>query len=277
MTMTFRKLSTLFAIALAAQSAYAALELTQASFASFELASSLMPSLVSTKKMAAGKWDFVVAPSYLTYSEDRPSTTPGAQPSYQKMTGFGGAIALHHSITQKFGINILGLGYAAAGDGKIYSTVKSGYGENKASGWGASIGFTYDPFNDQNSAFRLPVFLGVGFLSVLQEATAQEGPDSLTSTAQLNAPAVTLGLAPQWELTSWLQITPFALVSMPLADSTDACTAAGSATCPTLTPVNKDVGTVGVDLKFIPLDLSLNYIPKLGQASAYALKWETSF
>lgn len=254
--------------------AFADLSQNAASFTAFEMLNPILPDSIPTTQLKKGRWDFKIVPAYLTYEEDEQSA--GGR-TFQELDGWGGGLASTYSFSNHWGVSMMAVGFSADGEGVIFDNVAETFGENEASGFGGIAALIYDPFNKgDKSSFRLPLTFGIGYFSLEQEATHADAGGSLTSTRKLDSLSITLGLAAQFAVLNWLQVSPFVMLSEPLDDATDECTATGTATCPTLQSVSKNVGTMGVELTYIPWQLGFSYVPQIGEASAITLKWQFS-
>ncbi len=165
----------------------------------------------------------------------------------------------------------------------------TGSGPISDQGVGGAISVVFDPAGGKTS-FRFPITLGAGYTSLKGDAGPIAGTFSsparsghagnAEATYKSDQPTLYLALAPQWD-TGSVRWAPFTFVSAGLNKTTNTPIVrdltTGETASTSYTSVNNAVFGAGLELKYLPWNLSFSIIPKVPgndvSLSAYTLNW----
>ena len=238
--------------------------------------------------LSAGLNFVKVSPAYFSYSRSL-----SANSFSESDTGGGASVAYLHGFSSHWGVSAV-VGYAKT-TGNLSATPDSnnntltGSGSNWDKAVGGSVSLVFDPTSGAGS-FRLPISLGAGYMSLSGDrgpvsgtyfsGSASGHQGQIEETYDSSQPALYAGIAPQWTVGS-VRLTPFAFLSAGLKKTAVTFIARDLTTSQSgqfsYDAANNAVAGAGIDVLFLPMNLSLSYIPVVpgskGSLSTYTATW----
>lgn len=234
-----------------------------------------------------GQWQLILAPAYVKAQDSRKGLS-------NDLNGYGFTAAATYGLSRHWTAGFMA-GYAkvrgprtfgiSPADSNGYhaplATTKLGTapgGYDRGAGVMTFMSAIWDHWTGDN--FRLPVTMGVGYLSL--EENADNPSIGLKHYGEVRSPAVAVGAAPAFNLGRLFRLTSYLIVVQPLnageghivdynpsngVENRRLDYSRDSAPMETMVPI------FGIDLTYRPWGLGFSYIPAIEGATAYSLKW----
>jgi hypothetical protein len=237
------------------------------------------------------QFDLHVGGGYFSYNLNR--TDPVAGQQVQHLSGGGSAASLLYAFNESVGVSVFGTYFNGNGShGFEYLSDQTGQpitevsGHGNANGFAASLNLVVDPWPDkQPDGFRLPLTIGLNYMSARQKSEITQPDATLATTRKLDAPGFTAGASPQWTAFSF-RLVPFFVTALPFGKVKDECSATGSGRCTPPVYFNtkhRGLYSTGIGIIYVPWNLEFRYVAPVdelrgkGDTAIYLLSWSQSF
>lgn len=242
-----------------------------------------------TFPLHAGMWQFKVAPSYVTQKDDREGQSID-------MDGWGVGLAATRALSDHWGINLIA-GYEET-SGVRHLTTNYSQGDSDSTGpVFATTRITNDTVNGQpgetrgyallvnlmwdawsGDGFRMPLYLGTGFMYAHGEVAAATG---LKREGTTSSPVITFGINPSFPVRDF-RFGAYFLLSGPFSGGKgkfseyDPATGVVSRQLEfdiTDDPLESGAAIMGVEASYLPWGFSVGWIPSIEGQTSLSLKW----